>query len=111
MSQSGFLIFLFGIAAGAILAYIIKGRMISQKVKTAEQDAIRLLEDTKLKADAVLKDAKIEARDKLLKMKTEFETETQDTRAELKNLEKRLNQKEESLSQKTDQLSIHPVHT
>jgi ribonuclease Y len=47
-----------------------------------------LIEDAKRRADTLLKEARLEAKDKLFKMKSEFDTETRETRAELKKKEK-----------------------
>jgi ribonuclease Y len=50
-----------------------------------------------------LKEAKLEAKDKLLRMKSEIDAEAKEMRAELKNLEKRLIQKEENVDVKLEQ--------
>ncbi|MFH2044498.1 MAG: ribonuclease Y [Pseudomonadota bacterium] len=91
-------------AIGYLVAYWVKGKMTSQKVKAAENGATRIIEAAKIKSEAVIKEAQIEAKDKLFKMKTEFDLETKETRAELKKREKRLIQKEESLDNKLDQI-------
>lgn len=91
-------------AIGYLVAYWVKGKMTSQKVKAAENGATRIIEAAKIKSEAVIKEAQIEAKDKLFKMKTEFDLETKETRAEHKKREKRLIQKEESLDNKLDQI-------
>jgi ribonuclease Y len=49
-----------------------------------------------------LKEADLEAKDRLLKMKTDFEADTKETRAELKKREARLLQKEENIDRKSE---------
>lgn len=91
-------------AIGYAVAYWVKGKMTSQKIKAAENGATRIIEAAKIKSEAVIKEAQIEAKDKLFKMKTEFDLETKETRAELKKREKRLIQKEESIDNKLEQI-------
>ena len=52
--------------------------------------------------ETLLKEAQIEAKDTLFKIKSEFEAETKDTRAELKKNERRLIQKEEKTGFRTE---------
>ncbi|WP_435550590.1 ribonuclease Y [Desulfobacterium sp. N47] len=91
-------------AIGYAVAYWVKGKITSQKIKAAENGASRIIEAAKIKSEAVIKEAQIEAKDKLFKMKTEFDLETKETRAELKKREKRLIQKEESIDNKLEQI-------
>jgi ribonuclease Y len=74
-----------------------------QKFKAANDHAQRIHADAKLRADALLKEASLEAKDRLLKMKNEFDAETKETRSELKKREGRLIQKEENIDRKIDQ--------
>ena len=50
----------------------------------------------------MIKEAGVEAKDTLFRMKSEFESEAKETRSELKKLEHRLIQKEENIDRKTD---------
>lgn len=88
---------------GFLLAYIIKAKVLAQQAKTAENDADRIIEEARGQANNLLKEASVEAKDRLFKMKNEFDAETNETRAELKKLDKRLNQKSEKLDRKHDQ--------
>ena len=95
-------IVIFGI--GYAVAYWVKGRIASQKIKAAVTEANRIIEEAKIKSDSIIKEAQIEAKDKLFKMKSEFDNENKETRAELKKREKRLIQKEESIDNKLEQI-------
>jgi ribonucrease Y len=90
--------------AGFGLAFWIKGRIVDQKIKAAKEESARIVEDAKHQAEAVLKEANLEAKDRLFRMKTEFDAETKETRAELKRKEARLIQKEENTDRKIDQI-------
>ncbi|MBF0227803.1 MAG: ribonuclease Y [Desulfobacterales bacterium] len=104
-----YLIFcLISFIVGSFATYWFRKFIGSQKTKLAELDADKIISDAKLKAENLLKEASLEAKDKLLKMKSEFDAETMETRTELKNFEKRLFQKEENLDSKND--SIEKKH-
>jgi len=104
MSNYEILLGILGFAAGFIIAFWVKGRIVSHKVKAAKGEAARLIEDSKRKAETVLKEADLEVKDRLFKMKSEFDAETKETRAELKNRETRLMQKEENIDRKIEQI-------
>lgn len=96
-----------GFAAIAAIAFFALGYFIRKlhaksKVKNAEDKAKKMLESAKDEADRIRHGAELEAKDLLLKMRTEFEKETRDRRHELVTLEKRLIQKEENLDRKVD---------
>jgi ribonuclease Y len=87
---------------GFLIAYILKARNLSSKIQIAEEEAEKIIDNAKRRADTLLKEASVEAKDRLFKMKTAFDTETNETRAELKKLDKRLNQKIEKLDRRHD---------
>jgi ribonuclease Y len=90
--------------AGFGLAFWVKGKIVDQKIKAANGEAARIIGDAKHDAEAILKEANLEAKDQLFKMKSEFDTETKETSAELKRREARLIQKEENTDRKLDQI-------
>jgi ribonuclease Y len=89
--------------AGFIIAFWLKGRILSQRVKDTEREAARILEDSKRRSTTLIREADLEVKDKLFKMKSEFDSETKDTRSEIKKREKRLLQKEENIDRKIEQ--------
>jgi ribonuclease Y len=86
------------------LGYLIRKIHAKSKVKSAEDKARKMVEDAKVSADRLHREAELQAKDMLLKTRTEFEKETKDRRQELIVLEKRLLQKEENLDRKVDLL-------
>jgi ribonuclease Y len=92
-----------GFGAGFAIAYLVKGKLSVQKAKAAENLAGQIVRDAEHRADTLMKEAELEAKDKLFKMKSDFDSETKETRAELKNREIRLMQKEEHIDRKIDQ--------
>jgi ribonucrease Y len=91
-----------GLVLGFGLSFLLKGIADRQKAQAAQSQAEQLLEEARQRSDALLKEASLEAKDRLLKMKNEFDNETKETRSELKKQEKRLIQKEENLDRKIE---------
>lgn len=90
--------------AGIIFAYFLKIKYISNKIKSAEVDTHKLITDAKQQADMILKEAALEAKDKLLKMKSDFDSESKEVKLELRKRDKRVIQKEENVDRKIEQL-------
>lgn len=88
---------------GFVIAFWVKGLLLSQKIKAARDQAALIVKDAEHKADTLVKEAEIEAKASHFRMKSEFDNETKETRSELKKREKRLMQKEENIDRKIDQ--------
>jgi ribonuclease Y len=56
--------------AGLLIAYWIKSRIMTQKIKAAEGEAVRFAEDSRKKAEALLREADLEVKDRLFKLKS-----------------------------------------
>jgi ribonuclease Y len=95
--------FLFG--AGGIVAGIIAGT-IFQKMRRASagQIAAKIREDAEKEAAHIQREAKVTAKAELLKIREEAEEELDERRKEQFNIEKRLNQREETLQKRADSL-------
>lgn len=93
---------LIGLCIGFGAAIWVKMLMDQQKADAARTKAGRIIQESRNKADALIKEASLEAKDRLLKMKNEFDNETKETRAELKKQERRLIQKEENIDRKLE---------
>ncbi len=91
----------FGIGFG--IAFWVKGRMLSQKIRTAEDEAARILNESKRQSENLIKEANLEVKDRLFKMKSDFDAETKETRSELQKRERRLIHKEENIERKIEQ--------
>jgi ribonuclease Y len=99
-----YLLVVVGFGIGFVSAYWIRSNNILQRARSKEEEALRILDDAERRAETLLREAQIEAKDRLFTMKSEFDAETNETRAELKKQEKRLIQKEETLDKKNEQL-------
>ena len=100
-------IMLIGIAivcfsAGFIMAYWLKSRISSKKIELAEIEAQKIVSEAERKSETYIKESQLEIKDKLLKMKSEFDLETKDALEELKKKERWIIQKEENFDHKVD---------
>jgi ribonuclease Y len=103
MSALSIILAIICFGVGFAIAFWVKGQIISQKIKAAEGEASLLIIDSKRKADTLLKEADLEIKDRLFKMKSDFDAETKETRSELKERDKHLMQKEEHIDRKIEQ--------
>jgi len=100
------LLIIIGAFAGFLGAHFFRERINSQKIKDADDRVRMTVESAERKAESLVKEAQIEAKDRLFKMKSDFDAETVEARAELKKFENRLQQKEENIEKKHDQVEL-----
>jgi len=93
---TGILSVLVGIAAG----YMIRQAMGKVKANTDEDQAKRLLVDSKREADSIGKEAKVTAKAEVIKAREEFEKSTKSRRKELAAIEERVGIRETNLDRK-----------
>ncbi len=89
---------------GFAVAYWFKGKNLKEKLKLTNEEAARLIKDAQRQADTLIKEANLEIKDKLLKMKADFDFETKETRRELNKKEQRLLHKEEKVESKIEEV-------
>ena len=85
---------------GFFAGNLLRKKLTESKISSAEEQAVKLLEDAKRQVETVSKEASLQAKDVIYQAKAEFERETKDKRRDLQALEKRLQQKEENLDKK-----------
>ncbi|MEL7564287.1 MAG: ribonuclease Y [Dehalobacterium sp.] len=95
---------LLGIAIGFSLGYFLRKSLAEAKINTAEEAAKKILEEANKEADAKKREALLEAKDEIHRMRLEADRENKDRRNELTRLERRLLQKEETLDRKTESI-------
>jgi len=87
---------LLGVAIGFLTRNLIMGR----RVRHAEKDAAKILNDAITKQKEIL----LESKEEVLKIKADVESETRSRRSDLHRQERRISQKEENLDRKTEAL-------
>nr|WP_170972067.1 ribonuclease Y [Bacillus yapensis] len=95
---------LLGLFVGAVVGYFVRKSVAKAKLVGAKDAAEQILEDAKRDADSIKKEALLEAKDEIHKLRTEAEREVRDRRNELQKQENRLMQKEENLDRKDESL-------
>ena len=91
--------------AGAVAGYILKQIFTAKKIRASESLAARIVEESKKEADTIKKEAILQAKENLLKMKADFDAETKEIKSELEGLERRIRSKEENMDKRMDVLS------
>ena len=96
------------VAVAIVLLYGRRAKAQAARVHAeAEQEGRRVLAAAQQEAEQHLRDASIQAREKLLAARTEFERETHEHRQELLTLERRLDQREGGLDERTRGVETH----
>ena len=93
-----------GFVVGFIVAYFVRGSSVARRIALAETEAEQLLQHARNQATTLVKEAELDMKDRQIKMKSDFDAETRETRKELKERENRLSKKEENSERKIDQL-------
>ena len=85
-----------------IAGYLVRKSIAEAKIASAEAQAGRIIDEAHKTAEAKKREALLEAKEEVLKLRNEVERENKERRNELQRLERRLVQKEEVLDRKTD---------
>ncbi|MHB9148722.1 MAG: ribonuclease Y [Thermoleophilia bacterium] len=90
-----------GIAGG----YLLRKYVGEAKITSAEQEASKILESAERQAETTKKEALVEVKDELHRLRTDTENELRDRRTELTQIEKRVLQREEGLDEKFNEVA------
>ena len=96
-----------GVAGAVILALlwaVVYRKRAEAQIAEARQSAERIVDDARKSSEARAKELNLEAKEKLLTLRSEFDKQAQQRRDEIKAVEKRLQQKEETVDKKAQQL-------
>ncbi len=93
-----------GIAVGFVIGGLHRKKVAENEIGSAEQEAKRIISDAMKTAEAKKKEAIIEGKDELHRLRNESEKEITERRKEVQRQERRLQQKEETLDKKLDNL-------
>jgi ribonuclease Y len=99
-SSSSLLVLVVGLAVGAGVAFLVNFLM----GKDAKSQSKRLLDQTKLDCENLVKSAEIEKKEALLQLQSKFDKENQKQRDEIRKKESELDKRESALKQASDDL-------
>jgi len=87
-----------GLIIGGAIALVIQ----AQRIKKAKKDAENIIQDAVREADTITKERMLETKEEIQQLKQEAEEQHKQKLAELRDLEKELNQRELSIERKAD---------
>ncbi len=99
-SVTGWLLF----AAVFFSGYLLRWFFAGKKLRAAEAGAKLLMDSAKKDAESRRKEAELQGKDLMIKLRQDFEIETKERREEIVSGEKRFQQKEENLDKRLDLL-------
>ena len=86
------------------LGIALRKRIAESKIKSAENEAKRLLENVKIEAENTKREEIFKAKEEMLKLRNDLDQEIKERRAEVGQQEKRLIQNEENLDRRVQSL-------
>jgi ribonucrease Y len=95
---------LVGVVLGALAAAALLLSLSRSRVRAAEGERARILEDATREAETVRREAQIAAREQVVQLRSEIEAEVQDRRRQIVKIEERVLQKEEEIDEKLTEL-------
>ena len=98
------LIALIALVIGLAVGYFYRKNSMEKKIGQTEEFVANLLEDATHKAEEKKKEAVLEAKEEIIRLKSELDKEVRDRRSEVSRLERRVNQREEAFDKKLDSL-------
>jgi ribonuclease Y len=93
-----------GLIAGAAAGYVIRKSMAEKEVGSAEARARTLLGEAERNAEAAKREALVEAKDEVYRMRQEAEADIKSRRAEIEKKEDRIAQRETTLDSRANSL-------
>ena len=93
-----------GALGGAVFGWNRRKATAEREIKSAEDEATRIVNEAYKSAESKKREALVEAKEEILKAKNEHEKEVKDRRSELQRQENRLQQKEENLDRKMENI-------
>ena len=98
------LVFLLAGLIGLVVGYLLSRALAKKKITDAAEKASQILKETDKEIEIKRKELELKARTEWLNAKSDFEHQTQAQRAKLERLEKKLYDKEESISKRASLL-------
>ena len=80
------------------------GKGFGKEISSAEDEARRIINEAIKNSESKKREALLEAKEDILRSRTEYEKEEKSRRADLQKQERRLQQKEENLDRKTENI-------
>ncbi len=96
-------VFIFvALVIGAALGFAVNRYLMKDRTSRAAEEAGRLVRDAEKQAETLTKEALLEAKDQIFKMKQDAETDNKERRKEIQALENRLGEREASVDRRAE---------
>ncbi|MDU5971272.1 MAG: Rnase Y domain-containing protein, partial [Finegoldia magna] len=89
---------------GIVIGFFFRKSLAEKKIRSAEDYAVKIIEDANKDAETKKKELLVEAKDEIFKMKSDLDRENKSRLKEISRQEDRLNSKEENLERKNASL-------
>jgi ribonuclease Y len=99
------ILLLAALGIGLLVGYMVMNALSKKKIASSESLASRIIDEAKKEAENITKESMLQAKEKLLKVKTEVERDTRERKGELDAVERRIRSMEENLERRMDSLS------
>lgn len=87
---------------GLVMGYILNARIVKSKIGSATTTADKIIKDANTEAKTIKKEAILEAKEEVHKLRIDFDKEVKERRNEIQRTESRIIQKEEYLDKKKE---------
>ena len=94
-----------GVLVGALGAGALLVARSGSRVRTAESERRRILDEAEREAEAVRREAQVGAREQVVQLRAEVEAEVRDRRVQIVKIEERVLEKEEEIDEKLSELT------
>lgn len=91
-----------GVIVGFLISKVLQGKLFRNKIAEAEEKGDHILKEAKLTAENIKKDKILEAKEKFIKLKAEFEEEANRKKNQIISNENKLRQRESNLSKQIE---------
>ena len=98
----GVIAFVVALVIGIPVGVLYRKKVAEKEIISAEDEAKRIINEAIKSAESKKREALVEAKEKILAEKTNYEREAKERRSELQEQERRLQQKEETLERKLE---------
>ena len=85
---------------GAVIGFVVYHFVTKKKLGNSKSNAVKIIEEAYAEAKTAKKEAILEAKEEVHKLRSEFDQEQKDRRAELQRQEERLSQREDFIEKK-----------
>lgn len=100
MNLNSFIILTVFVFVVSVIFILLRKKFSVRSIFKAKQEANQVLDSAKQEAEKITREASLEAKEKFINLKSEFERQTRDRRNKINEMERRLVHKEENLERK-----------